>query len=144
MVYLNEIGIPQRIHLMRGIKDEELCRLYQRAAAFVFPSLYEGLGLPVLEAMACGCPVVASRIPTTEFTAGDVPFYFDPGDPGTLITALDSALAHGKEPGRVQQGIRRATRFTWDRTAQATLGVYRSLHRVGTNKRLRVDEHTVA
>jgi alpha-1,3-rhamnosyl/mannosyltransferase len=96
---------------------------------FVYTSWYEGFGLPVLEAMASGCRVIASRIPSTVETAGDVPVYFDPADAESLITALDltwleysSANIH-----RVDHGISQAAGYSWDLTAQRTLQVYRNL-----------------
>ena len=125
--YLAQAGIAERVCLMSELDDEDLCWLYNRALAFVFPSLYEGLGLPVLEAMACGCPVVASQISTIVYTAGDVPFYFDPSQPQSLIAAIDQALVQGRHPSRVQRGISRAQQFTWDKTAKGYLEVYREL-----------------
>jgi alpha-1,3-rhamnosyl/mannosyltransferase len=101
--------------------------LYNQAAAFVHPSLYEGFGIPLLEAMACGCPVVASRIPTTREVAGDCPIYFDPMQPDELITALDVALAEGRNSERVRRGLEWVKQYSWDRTARETLQVYRAL-----------------
>lgn len=117
------------IHQMDGVPDETLCRLYNRAEAFVYPSLYEGFGLPLLEAMACGCPIVASDIPSTREVAGDVPLYFAPGDSDGLLAAL---AALDRAPGtdradRVAGGLERAARFSWDTAAKETLAVYREV-----------------
>ena len=79
--HLAELAGDRRVHFLRNVDDLTICHLYNQAAAFVYPSLYEGFGIPLLEAMACGCPVVASRIPSTVEVAGDCPFYFEPGDP---------------------------------------------------------------
>ena len=126
-VYLEELGLSERVKLYSGVDDEGLRQLYNHALAFIFPTLYEGFGLPVLEAMACGCPVVASRIPAIEMTGGDVPFYFDPEQPQSIGQALDAAIAFGRMPHRIQQGIERAKRYSWDHTAKGYLDVYRNL-----------------
>jgi glycosyltransferase involved in cell wall biosynthesis len=124
---LERLGIKDRIQLENHIDDETLCKLYNQALAFVYPSLYEGFGIPLLEAMACGCPVIASKIPTTMEVAGDCPIYFDPSQPATLSAALDQALSEEKNALRVQRGLERVKIYTWDRIAQETLDVYRTL-----------------
>lgn len=121
-------GLADRVHLLTGVDDEQLCHLYNRALAFVYPSLCEGFGIPLLEAMACGCPVVASRIPTTEEVAADVPFYFEPGQPDSLLAALDAAVAAGNDAPQVQRGIVKAATYSWDETARRVLDVYRALN----------------
>ncbi len=76
--------------------DSQLCKLYNRASGFIFPSLYEGFGIPLLEAMNCGCPIIASHIPSTIEVARDVPIYFEPSDTENLIFALDQVIEEGK------------------------------------------------
>lgn len=125
--YLQEHRLIDQVTLLNDVDDEGLCLLYNRASAFVFPTLYEGLGLPVLEAMACGCPVVASRIPTTEMTGKDVPFYFNPMQPESITSALDEVINQGRSSARIQRGIALAKRYTWDSTARGYLNVYRNL-----------------
>jgi glycosyltransferase involved in cell wall biosynthesis len=117
----------EQVHLLQRIDDQLLACLYNRAQAFVYPSLFEGFGIPLLEAMACGCPVVASRIPTTVEVAGEHPFYFEPTDIDELLEALDAALAEGQHPERVESGIRKAQQYSWDDAAKKTLDVYHSL-----------------
>jgi glycosyltransferase involved in cell wall biosynthesis len=122
------LSIADRVHLLGYIDDEQLGALYRRAVALVYPSLYEGFGLPLLEAMASGCPVVASRIPSTVEVAGDCPIYFEPpGSVDTIVAALDAALMQGREPECLQRGHERADAYSWERTAQLTLDVYASL-----------------
>lgn len=123
---LMELGVEGRVHLLRGVDDEGLCCLYNRAAAFVLPSLYEGFGIPLLEAMACGCPIVASRIPSTLEVAGDCPVYFESTAMDTLWAALDCAMSEGRDSVRVRSGFERVQRYSWDRSARQTLEVYRS------------------
>jgi len=120
-------GIYDRVRLLDKVDDEALCYLYNTAVALVYPSLYEGFGIPLLEAMACGCPVVASRIPSTIEVAGDCPVYFDPGEKEELVLALDKVLSEGRESQRVLAGLERVKDFSWERTAGQTLKVYRSL-----------------
>lgn len=127
---LDDLQIADRVHLMAGIPDHELARLYNQAAAFVFPSLYEGFGIPLLEAMACGCPIVASDIPSTREVAGGLPYYFDPAETGSLIEALERACSEGRGSERLRQGLRHVRGYSWDETASRTLEVYRALSNV--------------
>jgi glycosyltransferase involved in cell wall biosynthesis len=124
---LARLNVRGRVVLLGRIDDHALSLLYNRALALVFPSLYEGFGLPLLEAMACGCPVVASRIPSTMEVAGDYPFYFEPENEESLLAALDRALKEGKQTQRITLGFERAKRFSWDNTASQTLITYRAL-----------------
>jgi glycosyltransferase involved in cell wall biosynthesis len=124
---LEELGIRGSVQLQLGINDQELCQLYNQAEAFIYPSLYEGFGIPLLEAMACGCPVIASRIPSTFEIAGEVPIYFEPNSIDGLHESLDAAINSGKDTLRVQQGLEKVRGFSWERTAQKTLDVYREV-----------------
>jgi glycosyltransferase involved in cell wall biosynthesis len=110
------------------LDDAGLKALYEHASAFVFPSLYEGFGLPPLEAMACGCPVAVSDIPALRAVAGDAALLFDPLSPPSIADALrrlldDAALRDDLR----ERGRRRAALFTWDATAQALLGVAKAV-----------------
>jgi glycosyltransferase involved in cell wall biosynthesis len=127
---LNELGIRSQVRLLRDIDDKTLCCLYNKAVGFVHPSLYEGFGIVLLEAMACGCPIIASRIPSTVEMAGDCPIYFDPTKEDDLVNALDIALSQGRDSGRIQTGFERVKSYSWDKTAAQTLRVYRT---VGAN-----------
>jgi glycosyltransferase involved in cell wall biosynthesis len=124
---LRDLGVAEQVSLLTNVDDEALCRLYNRAAAFLYPSLYEGFGIPLLEAMACGCPVVASRIATTVEIAGDCPIYFEALDGDSLLHALDQAMQEGRNSERTRGALAHAGGYSWDRTAAETLRVYRSL-----------------
>jgi len=124
---LAQLQIQNRVQLLQDVDDETLCRLYNKTAAFVFPSLYEGFGIPLLEAMTCGCPIVASRIPSTIEVAGDCPIYFNPMEEDDLLNALDVALFEGRNSERVRAGLERVKSYSWDKTAAETLEVYRAV-----------------
>jgi glycosyltransferase involved in cell wall biosynthesis len=97
----------------------------QRASALVFPSLYEGFGLPPLEAMACGCPVACSNAAALPEVVGDAARLFDPHDPPAIADAVRDVLATPDEWTR--RGLERAQAFSWDETARATDAVYAEL-----------------
>ena len=113
------------ILLTNYLHDHELQALYSTCRAFVYPSIYEGFGLPPLEAMACGAPVIASRIPTLRETLGDAPSFFDPRSVEQLTAALSEIIANDeRRAGMSRAGLAQAQKFSWERTAQATLEVY--------------------
>ncbi len=124
---LAELEIKERVLLLGNVDDESLCHLYNQASAFVYPSLYEGFGIPLLEAMACGCPVVASRIPATMEVAGECPIYFEPTETDDLLAALDTVLLEGRDSRRVRLGLEQVKHFSWDETTRGTLDVYHAL-----------------
>jgi glycosyltransferase involved in cell wall biosynthesis len=112
-----------RVQRLTGIDDDELARLYRGAAAVAYVSLYEGFGLPVLEAMACARPVVApAGPPFTEFAHG-VAFEVDPRDPDSIADGLRRAVAAGTQT----VGMQRAADYTWERAIQAHADLYREL-----------------
>lgn len=105
--------------LLGYVSDARLRALYERAACFVFPSFYEGFGLPVLEAMACGCPVVASCTSSIPEVAGDAALLVDPADPQALARAVARVLHDdGLRRWLSSAGRARASRFTWARAAR--------------------------
>jgi glycosyltransferase involved in cell wall biosynthesis len=110
------------------IPDGELPTLYSAAEAFAFPSHYEGFGLPVLEAMACGTPVVASRASSLPEVVGDAGMQVDPDDPERLASALELlALNPEMRADFRQRGFERAAQFSWDVAARVMLDVYRKV-----------------
>jgi glycosyltransferase involved in cell wall biosynthesis len=111
---------------VRGfVTEDELIDLYRRAAALVFPSLYEGFGQPPLEAMACGCPVACSNAASLPEIVGDAARLFDPNDPSAIADAIRDVLAAPEEWSA--RGLERARLFSWDATARAHDSVYREL-----------------
>jgi glycosyltransferase involved in cell wall biosynthesis len=116
---------PEGVEVRGHVSLDELVSLYRHASALVFPSLYEGFGQPVLEAMACGCPVACSAIPALAEVAGDAAHTFSPDDPESIAKAVRDVLA---DPGRYRErGIARAAQFTWTRAAAQYESVYREL-----------------
>jgi len=109
--------------VVRGrVPQEELARLYRTASAVVFPSLYEGFGLPVLEAMACGCPVAASTAGALPEVCGDAARLFDPASPEAIAEAAAEVLTRPQP--FVERGLARAARFSWEECARGHDRVY--------------------
>ena len=110
------------------VSRRDLGALYAGADAFLFPSLAEGFGLPVLEAMACGAPVVTSDRSALPEVAGDAALLCDPTDAGSIAQALEKVLSDRELAGRLSRsGLERARQFTWDRTTLRTASLYREL-----------------
>jgi glycosyltransferase involved in cell wall biosynthesis len=115
------------------VANEDLPAVYGGAACFVFPSIYEGFGLPVLEAMASGTPVVCSNTSSLPEVAGDAALMVAPDDAGAFANAVERVLADaGLRDDLRARGLRRASQFTWERTAQQTTEVYASVLDAGT------------
>ncbi len=108
----------------RTVTGDELVDLYRRAACLVFPSLYEGFGLPPVEAMACGCPVAAAMAGSLPEVCGDAAVLFDPLSPRAIADGVDEALERSEELS--ERGLRRSATFTWDETARAHDRIYSS------------------
>ncbi len=107
------------------IASEDLPALYSAAGLFVFPSLYEGFGLPPLEAMACGCPVVASGAGSLPEVLGDAALTVDPDDAGSIADGMERALTDsGLRADLSRRGREQAGRFSWRATAQAVFRIY--------------------
>lgn len=107
------------VHVLGEVDDATLAALYAHALALVHASVYEGFGLPVLEAMALGCPVIAHELPVLRDLFGDAPCYADPADPPAMEAALAQVTIPGTRAQRIAQGRAQAAAFSADRTAQA-------------------------
>jgi glycosyltransferase involved in cell wall biosynthesis len=124
-----ELGLQDRVHILGYLPYEKLPIIYNLARMLIFPSLYEGFGMPILEAMASGCPVVCSNVTSLPEVAGDAAAYFDPASPDEIAASIhklwndDSALQVMRE-----NGVERAKQFSWENTARKTLEVYRRVH----------------
>ena len=123
---VTELGISADVVFVGGVPLEETARFYQAADVFVYPSFNETFGLPILEAMACGCPVVTSDTSAMPEIAGGAAVLSDPKDPASIARAIVEAAAPGKDRLR-DEGLRRASEFTWGATAASTLDVYREV-----------------
>jgi glycosyltransferase involved in cell wall biosynthesis len=119
-----DLGIAGDVIFVGGVPLEQTVQFYRAADAFVYPSLNETFGLPILEAMACGCPVVTSDTSAMPETAGGAAVLADPSDPASIGKAILEALAPDRDRLR-DAGLRRASEFTWAATGAATLDVYR-------------------
>jgi glycosyltransferase involved in cell wall biosynthesis len=121
-----ELGIARDVVFVGGVPLEQTAKFYQAAEVLVYPSLAETFGLPILEAMACGCPVVTSNISSMPEVAGGAALLANPRDFAALGHAILEAM--GPAAGRLRElGLRRASQFTWSATAAATLDVYREV-----------------
>jgi glycosyltransferase involved in cell wall biosynthesis len=123
-------GVGDAARFVGHLDEEDLAVLYSHAGVFVLPSLYEGFGLPVLEAMAAGAPVLTSSVSSLPEVAGDAALLVDPHDPAAIADGLrrllgDPALADDLRT----RGRARAAEFSWERTASETLALLRSIAR---------------
>ncbi|MCL4532304.1 MAG: glycosyltransferase family 4 protein [Actinobacteria bacterium] len=120
------LGFGDEVMFVGPVDGEQLVYYYNCAACLVLPSLYEGFGLPVLEAMACGTPVVTSNVSSLPEIVGNGGLTVDPSDQDGLADAIVRVLSEDELHSRLsQQGIQRARRFSWDRAARETFAVYR-------------------
>jgi len=125
-VLADELGITQDVVFVGGVPLERTVDFYRAADVFVYPSLNETFGLPILEAMACGCPVVTSDTSAMPETAGQAAVLADPKDPASIARAIVEAASPDRDRLR-DLGLRRAGQFTWGATAAGTLDVYREV-----------------
>jgi glycosyltransferase involved in cell wall biosynthesis len=123
--FIHRAGLESRVKMLGYVTDDRLDLLYQAASLFLFPSLEEGFGLPVLEAMAHGVPVVASATSSLPEVGGDAALYVDPRDPDDIAHKIQLGVEDNNlRAGLTQRGLARARQFTWQRTAEETLKVY--------------------
>ena len=125
---IEKLRLEKHIKVLGFISDQYINYLYSGADLFVFPSLYEGFGLPVLEAMACGTPVVTSHVSSLPEIAGNAALLIDPHDVDNTANAIYNVLTdNGLRKDLIHKGLERAKQFTWEKTARETLAVYKGL-----------------
>ena len=129
---IRKLGLESKVVLAGRIPEEDKAILYSASTALVFPSLYEGFGMPVLEAMACGTPVVTSKLSSLPEVAGDAALMVDPTDvealAGAMVRMVNDRSLRDELAGK---GLRRASEFRWEDSAMKTLEVYRRAMSVG-------------
>jgi glycosyltransferase involved in cell wall biosynthesis len=120
-----KLGIGDDVRLLGWVSEAEIEALYAASRFFVFPSLYEGFGLPVLEAMQRGVPVACSDRSSLPEVAGDAALLFDPESVEAIAGAMERLMSDADEAERLRRaGLERARRFTWDETARLTAESY--------------------
>lgn len=125
-IIADRLGLGRRAHFVGFVPDAVLPDVYRGARLLVFPSLHEGFGIPVLEAMACGVPVVTSKTTALPEVAGDAAMLVDPGRPEAIAAGMEAVLFDEALRGRlIDRGLRRAKRFSWEQMARDVLAVYR-------------------
>jgi glycosyltransferase involved in cell wall biosynthesis len=125
---VERLGIKDRVRFTGYIDGSDINAVYSGASVFAYPSLYEGFGLPILEAMSCGAPVITSNTSSMPEVAGDAACLVDPLSTGELASALRTVLEdEGLREKMKKKGLARAAMFSWDRCAHETLEVYRKI-----------------
>jgi glycosyltransferase involved in cell wall biosynthesis len=120
-----ELGLTGQVHAPGFVPEQELCLLYNAAGGFVYPSLFEGFGLPVLEAMASGTPVICSDAPSLQEVAADAALIVPAQDQPALQDAFERLFTEQSLAAQLRdRGIRQAGRFSWERAAAETIDVY--------------------
>jgi len=123
---IGSLNLEQYVKVVYFVPEEDLVKFYNLAEVFVFPSLQEGFGFPVLEAMACGCPVITSNTSSLPEVVGDAGIMIDPKDIKGFAGAIYNVLADESFRKELsKKGLKRAKKFTWEKCAKETLNVYR-------------------
>jgi len=122
---MGELFLKDRVVFLDYVPEKDLPHLYSEAAAFVFPSLYEGFGMPPLEAMACGCPVVASNTASLPEVCGDAAYYVDPYDVESIAQGMHKVLTdEALKRNLIEKGLERVKLFSWEKAAKEHLKVF--------------------
>lgn len=129
LILISELGLEGRVRYLGNLEDAHLAKTYRHCVAFVYPSAYEGFGIPPLEAMACGAPTVVSDRSSLPEVVGDAALLFNPDDPGQLVERLDQVVRAGSglRDELIAKGFAQARRFDWQKTADQTAAVYAGL-----------------
>ena len=123
---VTRLGLQDKVKFIEYVSDEDLAHFYNGATSLVYPSLYEGFGLPILEAMACGTPVITSNVAAIAEIAGESAFLVEPTNVDQLAEAMLSVATDQQlRSSLVEKGLQHSRKFTWERAAHQTLEVYR-------------------
>lgn len=123
---IKETNLKNRIYVIGHVSDDDLKTIYNGAQALVYPSLYEGFGLPIVEAMACGCPVICSNKASMPEVAGNAAALIDPVRSDELAHAIETVVHDTEIRNKlIKKGFKQAAGFTWDHTAKKTLEVFK-------------------
>ena len=118
----------KNIRFLTNIPEEDLIAIYNMAEVFVFPSFYEGFGIPVLEGMACGVPVITSNVSSMPEVGGDAAVYFDPYDENDMAAKIESVLNNGMlRKEMIAKGLQKVKEYSWEKCAKETLQVYKEV-----------------
>ena len=116
--------LGNRVEFLGYVRDNELKKLYRKAKLFLFPSLYEGFGLPPLEAMACGTPVIVSKVASLPEVCGDAAYYVNPYDINDIARGMETVLKDkGLQKELIQKGLKRVKLFSWEESAKKLIEV---------------------
>jgi len=124
---LSQLNLEDRVFLLDYVSDSDLRALYSGAEAFFYPSFYEGFGLPVLEAMACGCPVITSKVTSLPEVAGDAAILIDPSSEEEMVNAMEAVLDSKYRQELIQKGFKQAQKFSWEKCASETLAIFKKV-----------------
>jgi glycosyltransferase involved in cell wall biosynthesis len=124
-----KIKESRNVRILGNVSVDDLAGLYSGATALIYPSLYEGFGLPILEAFACGCPVLTSNISSMAEVAGDAAMLVDPYKIDSISDGIEKILRGPKN--YIEKGLKRVQDFSWEKTARMTLDVYREASNTG-------------
>ncbi|MEX0998928.1 MAG: glycosyltransferase family 1 protein [Thermodesulfobacteriota bacterium] len=130
--HVNNIGLGNRVCFLGRVSDEELGVLYRKATAFVYPSFIEGFGLPILETMDAGLPVITSNCGATKETAGDAAIFVDPFSPEDIGKAMRDLLSETSREELIRKGRENTNRFSWNKMAEEFLALLNNLQGVTT------------
>lgn len=127
-----KLGIKDKVKFLEFVPNEDLPSLYSKALCFVLPSLYEGFGLPVLEAMANKCPVITSNVSSLPEAGGDAALYVDPENVGDIVAKMEKVISDGKlREQMIKKGLEQVKKFSWEKTAKETLSVLEEIAKNG-------------
>ena len=128
LIKLNLLHLRRRIRCIGYVPDFLLPIIYKQAEVFLYPSLHEGFGLPILEAMSCGTPVVTSTSTAMPEVAGDAAFLVNPYDVNDILRGIEEALIHNTlRSSKVTAGLQRVNQFSWDTSARQMQEIYQSI-----------------